>query len=190
MNKISFSGMGMGIYSYACAVRELFFLPSSFQKMEAEHKIRSIVDEALSRLFKVVATSSSAVLWTHSVGIISLGPYLRLVEQISCGAFSLFYGKEAYQERSDVSNCSLVVSSKGSDEAEELLQSHLWKLVGNVSFLAWSVLGLMQAAIELSVNPIIPLFLLTCGIVAFTLSHLYGESAGKIREILNSPKLV
>jgi hypothetical protein len=168
---ISYPNIAMGIYSYAVAWKDGVSFRSSIQKIDTDHKIQSIVSASFPLLIALVASSSWALLWTHSVGIIHMGGYLPLAEKICFGAFTSFYGKEV---------CSGI---KDWLENTDLVRSYLWDLLGNVSFLAWSISSLTGVVFGISVDPAISLILLLFGVIAFTQSYLCNNVIPKNEEL-------
>ncbi len=180
MTEISFPRMGMGLYSYGVAAKGLFSFGASFSKIDSQRKIQSIATKIFPSLLTALATSSWALIWTHSVKWIQLGSYLPLVEKMCSGSFTLLYAGESCREGVNVKSCYQSCEKPAGEEEE--LKSHLWKLVGNISFFAWSMFSLMGVVAKVSVNPIIPFLPLLSGLIAFTLSALYEEAAQKIRD--------
>ena len=76
MFKISCANTVMGVYSYGVVALDARSLGKALTTTEL--KAAAIVKEILPCLVDLLASSSWAVLWTHSVEVIRLGRYLSL----------------------------------------------------------------------------------------------------------------
>lgn len=132
-------------------------------------KIACCVKTAFIDLLSLANSIGYMAQWAHQVDVISLGQYLPIIKNLTFGTSFVISFFESAQGMYDIYMENQAIAEQtdiGEKEMhEKILYFHMLKLAGNVSFLAWSALGIIALSTGIVVSSVLMNAILLFGCV-------------------------
>lgn len=175
-----------------------FFSGSSLCKLYQELTIEQPASEKFSKIGKAVKTAfidlislggatAFNVHWAHEVKMISLGQYAPFVKSLGYGSSLIINivegGWSIYNILMEKEAILKETSPEQQEKHKQRLCLSLIKLIGNISMIAWSALGIGTLATGLAVSPMLMSGLLIIGCVLPVAAFFYQRHIEKALEL-------
>ncbi len=177
-----------------CALFSGISLYELYRELTIEHpasekfaKIGKAVKTAFVDLISLGGATAYNIHWAHDVKMISLGQYAPLVKGLGYGSSLIINivegGWSIYNITIEKEAILKETSPEQQEKHKQRLCLSLMKLIGNISMVAWTALGIATLATGLAISPILMSALLIVGCVLPVVAFFYQ------RHIENAPEL-
>jgi hypothetical protein len=188
---IAEGGMWAGFWGMCIAFSGMS-LYQLYKELTIEHpasekftKIGKAVKTAFVDLISVGGATAYNIHWAHTVKMISLGQYAPLIKSLGYGSSLIINIVESGWSIYNIAIEKEAILKETSPEQQEKHKQRLFlslmKLIGNISMIAWTTLGIVTITAGLVVSPILTSPLLLTGCVMSTVAFFYQ------RHIENAP---
>jgi hypothetical protein len=177
-----------------CALFSGISLYELYHALTIEHsasekfaKIGKVVKTAFVDLVSLGGTTAYNIHWAHEVKILSLGQYAPLIKSFGLGASLIVNiiegGSSTYNIYAEQEAISKETLPEQREKHKQRLYLSFMKLIGNISIIAWAMLGIAAIAGDLAVSSIVMSTLLMTGCI-FPIAAFFYQ-----RHIENAPEL-
>ena len=154
-------------------------------------KISSAVKTTFSDLASLCGVTAYNIYWAHEVKILSLGKYAQLVKGLGYGASMITSAAEGgwaiYNIHIETKEISKANSTDKKEKHQRQLRLSLMKLIGSISMIAWTALGIAMVATSLTISPLLMTALLATGCAFPCLAFFYEKNIKDKSEIKPIP---
>jgi hypothetical protein len=156
-------------------------------------KIGLAVKTAFVDLISLGGTTAYNIRWAHDVKILPLGQYAPLVKGLSYGSSLIVnileFGWSMYNIHTEKEAILKEASPVEKEKQKQRLCLALIKVVGNISMIVWSTLGIGTIAAGLTLGPMLLSVFLAAGFAFSLVAYFYQRHIENASELCPIPKL-